>query len=204
MSTGARSEDEKRAQIRAIVGNIWERARINAFAHKLAAEQAKQKSTILFVSAFVCSLLSVTFVILVYMISSAPSIFGADQSNALLPFLFTLLSIIFTILALGASVLSSHFKYDVAAAEHIYFLGSFQFIAQKARAVKWPDMPYENCERLLIGLEESFQLLKSRGVEPSDKLYNRAHEILEKIHSDANLDGVQSFDRDETKITSLN
>jgi hypothetical protein len=54
-------------------------------------------------------------------------------------------------------------------------------------------MAISDMSHILRSLEESFQLLKARGVEPSDRHFDRAHKIQSKIRSDQRLVRLQSF-----------
>src|SRR5436305_1682201 len=62
--------EPKYQNVRSVIGHVWERARINAFAHRAAAEEASKSARRYFVAEFGCALLSIFFVILVYFMST--------------------------------------------------------------------------------------------------------------------------------------
>jgi hypothetical protein len=103
-------------------------------------------------------------------------------------------SIIATLGSLFLGVMSSYLKLDVTAADHMYMLNSYQYIAQRAREVKWPDMPYEEVIALLRDLERDFQLLKARGREPEDRHFDVAHELVDKIRRNPETRSARSFE----------
>jgi hypothetical protein len=106
---------------------------------------------------------------------------------------FTLLSISLGLYALYERVIATYLNLEVKAERHRYFLNSYQHIAQRAREVKWPDMPYEDLIALLKDLERDFQLLKARSSEPEDRHFEEAHSIAKKIRGDDDTKFAQSF-----------
>lgn len=110
-----------------------------------------------------------------------------------LSFCTVLLSVFCSIAALFCSILNSYFKNDVNESNHLFALGSYQLIAQKARMIRWPDMDYQEMVRVVKGLEENFQLLKARGREPTDSEFNAGHKLFRKISQDEVSSSAQSF-----------
>ncbi|MBK8209259.1 MAG: hypothetical protein IPK78_04155 [Rhodospirillales bacterium] len=107
--------------------------------------------------------------------------------------LFTVASIVATLIAVYLSVMNNYYKFDVHAEEHKFLLGSYQHIAQKARVVDWPDMGDDDLVYTLRSLEESFQLLKARGTEPDDIDFKEAHRIRSEIRGEPDARIAQSF-----------
>ena len=185
--------EEKQKNIIKIVENIWRRARHNAFAHRNAADRCERFSTTLFVLEVIFSLSSVCFIVLTYMLlASDKAIFEALDPKQI-SFYSTLASVICALAGMFFSVLNNYLKNDVKTAEHRSALGLYQLIAQKARMVRWPEMPYDEMVRTLKSLEESFQLLKSRGREPSDKDFEEGINIFKKIVANPDSKLAQSF-----------
>ena len=199
-STRASSEDRTRS----VIEQIWYRARINAFAHRSAADQYSLSAKRYFQGEIVATLLSVLCVIVVYSLATDITIHSPVTSNAAATSVkssfdgwkitFTLLSISLTLVALYLSVMASHLKLDVCAEAHRHLLNSYQYIAQRAREAKWPDLPINEVVALLKDLERDFQLLKARGAEPDDHHFDKAHEIVRKIREDKDARIAQSFE----------
>jgi len=184
---------EEKQNIVKIVENIWRRSRHNAFAHKCAAERSERCSTMLFVLEIFFSLSSICFIVLTYMLLATDNTIFETVNPKQISFYSTLASVICALGGMFFSVLNNYMKNDVKNAEHRSALGLYQLIAQKARVVRWPDMPYEEMVRVLKGLEESFQLLKARGREPNDKDFDKALKIFGKIVADPESKLAQSF-----------
>jgi len=174
------------------IKKIWKRARTNAFAHKIAGERAQKNSTHLICAEFIATVLAITFIIFLYMVSGSDARWAGRWAT-----LFTILSIIFTVIGLCLQFLQVHFNYAVVSARHNHNLGSFQYIAQRAREVDWPEKPRNEKIELLRDLERDFQLLKARGNEPSDHDFDLAAELLKKISDNEFTKSMQSFNATE-------
>lgn len=190
---------------RNVIISIWHRARINAFAHKLASEIFAAKAKRMFLIGLVCAILSILFVILVYLMNNSSTDGRAAQKlTALLGFdheitalLFTLFSIITALASIVLTVLASTGRYDILATEHSFFNNSYQYIAQRAREVNWPNKPDVEILELLKDLERDFQILKVRGRDPDDSCYEKANELFKKIRNDKDTQATQSFRPEE-------
>jgi hypothetical protein len=182
---------------RAVIEQIWYRARINAFAHRAAAEEASSKATRYFKRELFAALGAILCIILVYLFSTSPEakkILVTVVPAEALSLTFTFLSIIFTLYSLYESVVAHYMKFEVLAARHEHLLNSFQFLAQRAREVKWPDLPPERVFALLDDLEREFALLKATGSEPKDAHFDIAHSIVRKIRDVKDTRIAQSFE----------
>jgi hypothetical protein len=214
----SRASDES---ARAVIEQLWYRARINAFAHRAAAEEATTFARKSFQRELVAALGAILAVIIVYVLATsqttekvaaspskgavatldATSRQAADNpgqvvSNApsSLPLIFTLISITLTLYSLYESVMANYSKLNVKAARHEHLLNSYQFIAQRAREVKWPGLPADEVVALLKDLERDFSFLKATGTEPSDRHFDIAQSIVRKIRGDRDSRIAQSFD----------
>lgn len=182
---------------RTVIEQLWYRARINAFAHRTAAEEASGKATTYFKRELIAALGAILFVILVYVFSTsheAKALKFGELTAASLAIIFTLASIICTLVSLYQSVMANYLKFDVRAARHEHCQNSFQFLAQRAREVKWPDLPAEKVEELLVDLERDFALLKATSTEPADRHFDEAHRLVRKIRGDSEVRIAQSFE----------
>ena len=184
---------------RAVIEQLWYRARINAFAHRAAAEEAQCMAEGYFRRELLAALLAILGVILVYLLSTfstlpdtAHKVNPSSARNWLLPVL-TLGSILCTLYSLYQSVMANYKKLDVMAARHEHLLNAYQFIAQRARGVKWSDLPEDSVIALLQDLERHFALLKATGTEPRDDHFDTAHVIFRKIRKDEDTRIAQSF-----------
>jgi hypothetical protein len=176
---------------RAVIEQIWYRARINAYAHREAFQEASQKSHLFFSVEIISALVSILAVILVYVVSGDPTYFIYHK---VLSIIFTLLSVLATLVSLYMSVMANYLKLDVKAANHEQLVNRYQYIAQRAREIKWPDLPPEDVIGLLKDLERDFQLLKATGNEPHDRHFDNAHAIARKIRGDKDVQIAQSFE----------
>ncbi len=179
---------------RTVIRSIWYRARINAFAHKVASERNRRYATLLFISEVVCSLAGILAVISIGMLSNADTIKVIGANKEIVILVTTFLSVIFTVFALFISVIANYLKFDIVAAEHKALLGVYQYIAQRAREVNWPDMAHEKVIALLEDLERDFQLRNAKGTEPEDRDFDMAHKVFHKIRSKPETKVGQSFD----------
>ncbi len=181
------------------ISNIWERSRHNAFAHKIAAEQAKTWATSMYALEMFFSFISVCLVIITYLTLSSSVDFSfisnltPKMSKEIFSFLTTIGSVFFSLAGIFLGVLAGYLKFDTQHAEHRASLGSYQHIAQKARMAKWKNMPFEQLEREFLWMEESFQLLKARGREPSNRQFKCAKNIFDEIRKDPSSSRAQSF-----------
>jgi hypothetical protein len=181
---------------RAVIEQIWYRARINAFAHRAAHEECSQQARGYFRREILASLVAILLVILVYLFSTElndhlTKSLGLDIQ--ILSILATFGSIVATLYSLYQSVMANYEKLDVRGARHAHLLNLYQFIAQRAREVKWPDMPSEDVIALLKDLERDFALLKATGSEPEDRHFVIAHGIVKKIQGEKEAQIAQSF-----------
>lgn len=187
-------DGNQRSNAADIITEIWRRARINAFAHKFAFDEAMDRSLTnrrLILRNSLCSILAVIGVYLVSL--NGPALGISPRYGAIVGLILTALSIIFNLRALYLDVISSEENLRVAAAEHEFLLGSYQYIAQRAREAKWPDRPLEELVSLLRDLERDFQLLKARGKEPHDRHFRSAHAVFRDVRSDPVSRSAQSF-----------
>lgn len=177
---------------RQVIEQLWYRARINAFAHRAAEEECTKQATSLFKKEIISALVAILLVVLVYLFSTE-----VDKEKfeyfKYLTVSATCGSIIATLYSLYNSVMANYLKLDVRAARHGHLLNLYQFIAQRAREVKWPELPADDVIALLKDLERDFALLKATGSEPEDRHFDIAHGIVKKIQGEAEARIAQSF-----------
>ncbi len=187
-------KDKKEIQKR--VANIWKRARINAFAHKVALERyaaaARKYNNISFISGLLAMLF--TMGLLILSSKDVSELFNQHSYVLIaLKVFITILSIISAGFSLHYGQYSNAEHFETQASEHKWLLGAYQFIAQRARSVRWPDMEIEEMIYILRTLEEQFQMLKARGSEPSDEDFEEAHQIMKRIRDRPEIASTQSF-----------
>ena len=189
-------EDALAENARKFIAETWKRARINAFAHRIAHERALKIARWLDGIRIATTLLSLLAIIAVYILTSADPGLAAligDVHRKEAALIATTASIVLTFVSLYFDFANTVGEYRVAAQEHKYFLGSFQYIAQRAREAKWPDRPYSQLVELLHDLEKDFQLLKARGTEPTDDIFEKANAMFAKIAAEPVSRTAQSF-----------
>ena len=176
---------------RAVIGQLWLRARINAFAHREAATENSDRSERSFERELIAALVSILFIIFAYI---ALTMDRWGEFRELIGLGFTVLSILMTLWSMYESIMANYRKLDVRSARHEHLLNSFQYLAQRARESKWPDLPTEEVEALLRDLERDFALLKATGTEPADRHFDAAHRLVKKIKEDSDARIAQSFE----------
>lgn len=189
--------------IRDHVGQIWARARSNAFAHREAAEEFAREAKRLFVAQLLFGMLSIFFVILLY-ITLPTEGGGVEISPTTAKFVsgsFTLASVIFSILSLSAGIVQNYLGYEKSQILHNHNQHSFLHIAQRAREVKFIGIDEARAEAILEDLERDFQILKARGTEPADRHFASGDKLLEQIKSSA-AHSRQSFDRPTNMLSN--
>jgi hypothetical protein len=177
---------------RHVIEQLWYRARINAFAHRAAWEECSRVALGYFRREMISALAAILLVILVYL-------FSTELDKERFPY-FRLLTVGATFASIGAtlyslfqSIMANYRKLDVRAARHEHLMNLYQFIAQRAREVKWPDLPADDVIALLKDLERDFALLKATGTEPQDRHFDIAHSIVKKIQGEGEARIAQSF-----------
>jgi hypothetical protein len=191
---------EKLAYIRDHVGQIWARARSNAFAHREAAEEFAEKAHKLFKLQLWLGMLSMFSIILLYI--TLPTDGGGVEISRLTTRILsgglTLTSVGFSIASLVAGILQNYLGYEKLQILHDHNQHSYLHIAQRAREVKFIGISEERAESILEDLERDFQLLKARGMEPANRHFVAGDALLEKIkRSSAHY--RQSFNRPTEK-----
>lgn len=198
--------------LRETITELWKRARINAFAHKFTSENFARKNRVAFILGLVSAVLSIFFVILVYLMNNPTDGGGAKKLIELLgfnqeitPLVCTLSSIVMSLISIVITVIASTEKFDSYCAEHRFFCNSYQYIAQRAREVNWPDKPVSEVIELLKDLERDFQLLKARGPEPNNSNFEKANALFKKIREDKSFNAPQSFrpSKDDSQVVPM-
>jgi len=175
---------------RSVITQIWHRARINAFAHREAADEAERKATVYFRSELITAIVGIMCIILVYVLTTQEK----SQNTTVAILILTIGSISCTLFALYLTVMANYMKFDMRYERHAQLQSMYQYLAQRAREVKWPDRPDKDVIDLLKDLERDFALLKLKGLEPQDRHFDRAIEIFKKIQSDDDTRIAQSFE----------
>jgi hypothetical protein len=179
------------------VEGIWLRARINAFAHETASNDYSRKDSFWFLMAILFSLIGIFFIILSYITQNSPNksddyeIFGALLSLSSLE--YALISIVATFVSLIVTIYSNHKRFSYLSERHRAIQNDYLYIAQRTRAAKDPTIKEEDLIALYKSLEKDFADQKSRGIEPQDKYFDKAHKRFKKIKRDKISSEAQSF-----------
>ncbi|MDB4869717.1 MAG: hypothetical protein JWL97_721 [Gemmatimonadales bacterium] len=173
-------------------GDLWYRARNNSLAHKMAAESFEYRNRILLVFAALLTVLPIVFISLsLYYVTAvsngSPS--GASGSRPptdLLPLglnytRLSLLSIGANGLALFLGILSKDLRFSERASQHRTLQANYAVIAQKARRLEDVGIALDEGKFLLRHLQETFETNKSSPVEPSNAMFDKAHEVMPKL-----------------------
>jgi len=193
------------------VEKVWKRARSNAFAHRAAAESYLKKANRLFRRSVISGLLSIIFVILVYIFSPTSNLDSTVASflpveyglilsavSSILPATFTIASVIASVFSLYWGISQSYYGYERLHQQHDHNQHSYLLIAQRAREVAFPEISLSRAVAILEDLERDFQVLKVRGKEPSEEHWRIGNDILYAIR-DKPEGELQSFTLDGEK-----
>lgn len=183
----------KEESTRAVISQLWLRARINAFAHRSAFEYLSQKGKKYFIHELCAVLISLLFLILVFAVGNSDFITSKVWKSALSLF-FTIMSVTGTLYALYRNTMAIYIGFAVKAENHRNQQNRYLHLAQRAREAKWPSMPDKQITILMHDLEREFQILKAIGPEPEDIHFDKSHIILEKIKKDSDSRIAQSYD----------
>lgn len=176
-----RDNGETPTAVQEHVAQIWDRARSNAFAHRVAAESYRFWATLYFVLQVVFGIFGVLLVLGVYIVSASEKLhyFGEGLDEIILTFA----SVVFSISSLFFSIIQNYMGFEKLEQLHDHNQHSFLFIAQRAREVRFPEIGKARSLEILQDLERDFQALKARGKEPSDKHFTKGDKILDEVKS---------------------
>ncbi len=167
-------------------GDLWQRARTNSLAHKLAAERQEKLNTLLVViQAFFTAVPIVAVSISLEYVTSG-HVDPSRTSALTLPFgsgygQLSLISILASGIALFVGLVNERLRFAEKAAQHRTLQANYAVIAQKARRLEASNLDVDEGRFLLRHLQELFETYKSNPVEPSDRVFRRAQMILPKL-----------------------
>ena len=177
----ADKREEVHKRLYELITKLWLRARINAFAHREVMNESRKKESGWYITTILSSLVSMLGITLTYITKDSLSLF------------FTIISIIFAFVSLFATILSNHKRYGIISEQHEFILNSYMHIAQRTRLAKDPTISTEDLKALYEDLEKDFADIKSRGIEPQDKHFIKAHEIEREREENIISVDAQSF-----------
>lgn len=153
--------------------DIWKRARTNAFAHKLKYEQMMRNQNLFFCIQTVAVVLPIVF----------SGIISESTSNAALIKNLSIISVISGGVALLLGILISNFNFQEKKMNHKKMVSDYSLLAQRARRL-FEDSSMEQNELKIFQrfLEESFEIHKATGEEPSNRFFIKASKILEQMN----------------------
>jgi hypothetical protein len=178
------------------IAELWLRARINAFAHEVAAYDYNRKDSLWFFATILFSLISIFFIIISYITQNKLDDNISKIFHALLVFPtldYALFSIVATFFSLIITIYSNHERFSYLSERHRAIQNNYIYIAQRTRIAKDPTIKEGELIALYKGLERDFADQKSRGIEPRDKYFDKAHKIYEKIKKNPISSEAQSF-----------
>jgi hypothetical protein len=162
--------------------DIWKRARTNAFAHRIAAENAERKTIWLTAAIALCTVLPIVAVgLTLENVTDGGSVVHPATVFGLTVRHLSITAIISNGIALFLSVMAKELKYAESAAQHRTLMAGYQVLAQKARRKEFEGLPNDEVRHLLRNLQEMFETYKSSPYEPGDKDFEKAQERMTKI-----------------------
>ncbi|MDR0681146.1 MAG: hypothetical protein LBG15_04750 [Dysgonamonadaceae bacterium] len=168
------SDADEIKKLQELIGKVWMRARINAFAHREAMNNSRFRESLWYVITISTSLLSMLFMTLSYI----------NNNQSTVSLFFLLLSIIFAFCSLFATIFSNHMRYSITFEEHKFTQNSYMLLAQRTRVAKNPTISKEKLNELYNDLERDFSDIKARGIEPQDKHFKIANKIFQERKDD--------------------
>ncbi len=173
------------------VMQIWLRARTNAFAHRVASDEYKQKAERYFRRQVISGIFGILFVLAAYISSNIITQY-TFLVHFQLPLIFTIASVLCAAYSLFESIIQNYEGYEVLFQIHNHNQHSYLYLAQRAREIEWPDINQEKAIAILEDLERDFQVLKVRGHEPSDYQFRLANKLISELRA-GGISEMQSF-----------
>ena len=171
--------------VRRRVEQVWKRARVNAFAHREAANQHKMNATWYFKAQVGCGLGAQVALISAYMANAA----DCDWLYTIL----AVLAVLSSAFGLAFGILQNYFGHEREHVSHRHNQQSYLYIAQRAREVAWPGIDYGKAKGIMEDLERDFQVLKARGPEPENENFDAANVLFGKLQEEDKVGKMQSF-----------
>ena len=166
------------------VEQVWRRARVNAFAHREAANQHQRRAAEYFTRQVGCGIAALVLLISAYMANAADCGYVYTA--------LAILAVVSSAVGLGMSILQNYYGYEREHVAHSHNQHSYLYIAQRAREVAWPDINYGKAKGIMEDLERDFQVLKARGPEPENENFDAANRLFERLQG-GNVGRMQSF-----------
>ena len=197
-----RSELGEVEDARTYLKEMWRRARVNAFAHRYAAERYEAISAKSFKAQVALGLLAILAVILVYAIATVWPTAKDDNGDQwqlvnVIQLALTILSVALSSAALFYAILQARAKYEKLSQAHSSNQHSFLSIAQRCYRVKFPSIGAVEALQLKTHLEVEFEHHKFRGPEPSNEDFQQANQLIRDISEKV---AWQSFSLEEEEL----
>jgi len=193
------NEEEEKEALKKLIAELWSRARINAFAHRMATNENSWWDFGLFFATVLFSLIGIFSIIISYITRNDLIMFKFLDSYSALDYAF--ISIAATFFSLMATIFSNHKRYGAIAEQHRFIQNSYIHIAQRTRPAKNPTISKEELTELHNDLERDFAMTKARGIEPQDKHFKKAEKIEKNRRKNrAPLSFIEENDEPETEI----
>jgi len=165
-------------QARAKGRDIWIRARTNAFAHKLEAAKLGRWSNVSFCLEVTFIVIPIVCVALSLQFHTAAEVMN-QKSPVLQDEVLGIIAITSNGIALLIKIITGRLQWSERQLEHQNLLASYQLIAQKARRLDNTEaLTQDDINHLCRHLEETFEIYKTTGIEPDDKVFREAHQVL--------------------------
>lgn len=165
--------------------SIWIRSRTNAFAHKVTSASLARIASLVFVLQTLLVTIPIVCVGLsLYVLRSGQTnipLLGSDTNSTVT--ILGIISIFCNGIALFLGMIANRFQWSERRLEHQKLLAAYQLIAQKARRLDDESLPDAERAFLCRHLEESFEMCKNTGVEPSDKAFRTANTLMRKLNA---------------------
>jgi hypothetical protein len=191
----SKSVEKKTSEaVRNFVGNIQLRARNNAFAHKVAAENARKWGSLVTYLNLTTTSSALFFTSLSLATTKISAEIELWKANISFSDFSNIIGIASAFIALLTQCILLYKRYDTTEVMHIYFQDSFQYISQKSRKVFRPGVTDDDIFSLVDELENQFALLKARAIEPSDKDFEKAAAIQNKVAASSLYEGARTDD----------
>lgn len=158
--------------------DIWLRSRTNAMAQHLAGGAARRKALVLGSAEAIFLVIPVILIGVAYTLSSAEN--GPTHRTSVL--VLTVLAMVSSGLALLINMLIYRLKYDYQAEYNERLSQGYAMVAQKARRLEDAAMPEEEGKLLCNTLEETFEMYKAMGTDPSPEIFEQAKRAMMNLN----------------------
>jgi hypothetical protein len=163
--------------------DIWIRARTNAFANELAVANLTHWENSVFIIRVFFIVIPIVLVSLSVSSFSTKISVGQTELELTTFHIFSFLSIISNGIALFLTIISVRLRWAERSFQYKEQLALFSMIAQKSRRLEDIKIKKQEGFQLCRQLHELFETTKSKGLEPNNKYFTKAKQMIADLNT---------------------